>query len=144
MYYHQCQQNTSQRGTQQIITCAYICAYGLPQNSRHYSIEVIIQTLSTGKTHLFVLMRNNVFTRFFLIKIVFFTTIHKQVFLPVWVSLVDTDVLRDVVFNVKENVKFLIFFFKTFIGSKCKHSGKEVANPVSVYTRSFYNSFLWR
>lgn len=26
--------------------------------------------------------------------------------------LVGTDVLRDVVFNVKENVKFLIFFFK--------------------------------
>lgn len=81
---------------------------------------------------------------FILLKSCFSQRFISKFIIPVWMFLVGTDVLRDVVFHVKENVIFFEFFFKTFIGSKCKHSGKEIANPVSVYTRSFNNSFLWR
>lgn len=49
---------------------------------------------------------------FFLLKSCFSQRFISKFIIPVWMFLVGTDVLRDVVFNVKENVKFLIFFFK--------------------------------
>lgn len=42
---------------------------------------------------------------FFLFNSCFSQRFTSKFFLPVWVSLIGTDVLRDVVLNVKENVK---------------------------------------
>lgn len=59
-------------------------------------------------------------------------------------SLVGTDISRDVVFNVGE-YRICNFFQNVhdIFGSKCKYGGKEVPYLASVY-KSFYNQFLQR
>lgn len=72
----------------------------------------------------------------------YFTSIYKQV--QILMSLVGTDISRDVVFNVGE-YRICNFFQNVhdIFGIKCKYCDKEVANLVSVYI-SFSNPFLWR
>lgn len=58
------------------------------------------RSVSTRKAHSFALIRSNVSSRFLKFELIYLPTINKQV--HILMSLVDTDVLRDVILNVGE------------------------------------------
>lgn len=69
------------------------------------------RSVSTRRTHIFALIRSNVFSRLFLkLELIYFTTVAREVLLLM--SLVGTDVLRDGSIIWEDYAK-LAFFLKT-------------------------------